>query len=83
MTVGTTADRAHNGICEGAGLVKWLWCSGRLGGVDGGVVRVDGGARQQGGGVQVERPQPEARTNDLDAGAGWRILDVEDDAVGC
>jgi hypothetical protein len=37
----------------------------------------------EGGGVQVERPQPEARTNDLDAGAGWRILDVEDDVVGC
>ena len=37
----------------------------------------------QGGGVQVERPQPEARTNDLDAGAGWRMLDVEDDGLSC
>jgi hypothetical protein len=27
----------------------------------------------------VERPQPEARTYDLDAGAGWRMLDVEDE----
>jgi hypothetical protein len=35
----------------------------------------------EGGGVQVERPQPEARTNDLDAGAGWRMLDVVDDRV--
>ena len=26
----------------------------------------------------MERPQPEARTNDLDVGAGWRMLDVED-----
>jgi hypothetical protein len=40
-------------------------------------------ARQQGGEVQVERPQPEARTNDLDAGAGWRTLDVEDDRLSC
>ena len=35
----------------------------------------------QGGGVKVERPQPEARTYDLDAGAGRRILGV-DDRVG-
>jgi hypothetical protein len=32
----------------------------------------------EGGGIQVERPQPEARTNDLDVGAGWRMLDVDD-----
>jgi hypothetical protein len=32
----------------------------------------------EGGGVKVERPQPEARTYDLDAGAGRRSLNVDD-----
>ena len=41
------------------------------------------GRASEGGGVQVERPQPEARTNDLDAGAGWRTLGVEDDVLSC
>jgi hypothetical protein len=54
-----------------------------LGGEDGDVVVINERARQQGGEVQVERPQPEARTNELDAGAGWRTLDVEDDRLSC
>jgi hypothetical protein len=32
----------------------------------------------QGGGVKVERPEAEARTYDLDAGAGRRRLNVDD-----
>jgi hypothetical protein len=44
------------------------------------------GARRAGedGGVKVERPQPKARTYDLDASVGRRTL-VGDDivAVGC
>ena len=34
----------------------------------------------EGGGVKVERPQPEARTYDLDAGAGRRRLEIDDAA---
>ena len=33
-------------------------------------------ARQRGAGVNVERPQPKARTNDVDAGEEWRIISV-------
>ena len=34
-------------------------------------------ARQRGAGVNVERPQPKARTNDVDAGDEWRRIDQE------
>jgi hypothetical protein len=71
------------GICEGAGLVKWLLCAKVVGGVDVALSSWVRARASKAAGVEVERPQPEARTNDLDAGAGWRMLDVEDDALGC
>jgi hypothetical protein len=37
-----------------------------------------GRASAMAGGVKVERPQPQARTYDLDAGAGRRRLNVDD-----
>ena len=57
------------GGAVGADVVVWfVLVAGRAGG---------------GGGVQVERPQPEARTNDLDAGGGRRTLGGEDDQLSC
>jgi hypothetical protein len=35
-------------------------------------------ARQRGVGVNVERPEPEARTNDVDAGDERRRLELRD-----
>ncbi len=38
-------------------------------------------ARQRGAGVNVERPQPQARTNDVDAGDERRTI-TQDPAAG-
>jgi hypothetical protein len=66
-------------------LSRALWSGMAVGGAVGAdvvvwVVLVAGRAGG-GGGVQVERPQPEARTNDLDAGGERRTLDGVDDQV--
>jgi hypothetical protein len=45
-----------------------------------GVVVLEAGRAGEDGGVKVERPQPKARTYDLDASVGRRTL-VDDDNV--
>jgi hypothetical protein len=53
-------------------------------GADGGVIRSSWlrGALARTVGVKVERPQPEARTNDLDATVGRRMLVSDDRRAG-
>jgi hypothetical protein len=70
------------GICEGAVLVKR---SVPVGDSDllfsvrsSGVTFLVAPARQRGVGVNVERPEPEARTNDVDAGDERRRLELRD-----
>ena len=78
------------GISEGAVgcqpmCVSSWWFFGAAGAAAPGVVLVAGRAGK-GGGVKVERPQPKARTNDLDATAGRRRLfsdDVGSAQLGC
>jgi hypothetical protein len=65
-------EAAQSGIYEGRGRVKHFVEEGGAVGATEEDVLLRGGARHQGGGVQVERPQPPARTNDLEADAGWR-----------
>ena len=79
--------RCHNGISEGVSVVKDACVGDGYGGAVGadvvGWVVLVAGRAGGGGGVQVERPQPEARTNDLDAGGGRRTLDGVDDQFSC
>jgi hypothetical protein len=70
--------RALSASLKERGRVKWFLCAKRLVAVKSDGVVVGGARASEGGGVEVERPQPEARTNDLDAGAGWRMLEVDD-----
>jgi hypothetical protein len=72
-------NAAMIGICERAVLVKCCLALGEaFSGRQAGLCLRAGliaGARRQGAGVNVERPQAvRPRTNDVDAGDGWRTL---------